>query len=74
MHGGSWHGVTSIYLIPLRQEILSSQVETALAEQLAHPRLIILSLLRLVAQKFRREMHLKRESFRDFSETKKLVV
>ena len=31
MQGGSWHGVTSIYLIPLRQEILSSQVETALA-------------------------------------------
>ena len=31
MQGGSWHGVTCIYLIPLRQEILSSQVETALA-------------------------------------------
>ena len=31
MQGGSWHGVACIYLIPLRQEILSSQVETALA-------------------------------------------
>ena len=53
--------------------LAEEQEETAAAEQQVHPRLMIQNLLQAAEQKFRRVMHLQRESFRDSLDVLKSV-